>query len=73
METQNISKNGIDLLSSNLNRGEIILYLLPAIAPIVYCLMNKAVELMGDIMDHGYDLNLKVGPVDLALTRAIKE
>ena len=68
------SKNSIrkfdtNVTDSNVGISETVLYLLPFIAPILYTVIDKIANFAHDAMEHGYNIKIKVGPVDIALTK----
>lgn len=65
-----IRKIDTDISTPNLSIGVAILYLsLPVIAPIIYKVIDKLMNFAHDAMEHNYDIKVKVGPVDIALTK----
>ena len=70
MNSENfIRKVDTDISDSNVSIGEAVLYLLPFIAPIIYKAIDKIANFAHDVMEHGYDIKVKVGPVDIELTK----
>lgn len=67
MEKQNSIRIS-DTITSNSTQNlvEITFYLLP----IIYILIDKVTDFAIGVMDRGYDLNVKAGPVDIALTKS---
>lgn len=68
------SKSSIRRIDSEIVDPNIIidaaLYLLPFIAPpIIYKTIDQLANFAHDAMEHGYDIKVKVGPVDIALTK----
>ncbi len=51
------------------NIATAVLYLLPVIAPIIEKVIDKLTNFAHDAMEHGYNINVKAGPVDFALTK----
>ena len=58
-----------DISDLNAGIGEAVLCLLPFIAPIIYKVIDKLANFAHDAMEHGYDIKVKAGPVDFALTK----
>jgi hypothetical protein len=70
MNSENsIRKIDTDISDPNASIGEAVLYLLPFIAPIIYKVIDKLANFAHDAMEHSYDIKVKVGPVDIALTK----
>lgn len=66
-----IRKFDTDISDPNVSISEAVLYLLPFIAPIIYKVIDKIANFANDAMEHGYDIKVKAGPVDIALTKNI--
>ncbi len=70
MNSENsIRKIDTDVFDSNVSISEAVFYLLPFIAPIIYTAIDKIANFAHDVMEHGYDIKIKAGPVDIALTK----
>ena len=70
MNSENpIRKIDTNFPDSNGGMGQAVLYLLPFIAPIIYKAIDKIGDFAHDAMEHRYDIKVKVGPVDIALTK----
>jgi hypothetical protein len=70
MNSENsITKINSDISAPSASIGEAAFYLLPFIAPIIYKAIDKIANFAHDAMEHGYDIKVKVGPVDIALTK----
>lgn len=70
MNSENsIRKIDKDISDPNVSIGEAVLYLLPFIAPIIYRAIDKIANFAHDAMEHGYDIKVKAGQVDIALTK----
>lgn len=67
------SKSSIRRINSEISDPNVIieavLYLLPFIAPIIYNTIDKLAKIAHYAMEHGYDIKVKAGPVDIALTK----
>jgi hypothetical protein len=57
-----------DISDPNVGKGEAVLYLLFFI-PIICMAIDKFPNIAHDAMEHGYDIKVKAGPVDIALTK----
>lgn len=64
-----ITKIDTDISALNVSIGEAVLYMLPFTAPIIYKAIDKIANFAHDAMEHGYDIKVKVGPVDIELTK----
>lgn len=70
MNSENsIRENDKDISDPNASTGEAVLYLVLFIAPIVYKAVGQLANFAHDAMEHGYDIKVKAGPVDFALTK----
>lgn len=70
MNSQNsIRKINTDISNPNVSIGAAVLCLLPFIAPIIYKVIDKIANFAHDAMEHGYDIKVKAGPVDIALIK----
>ena len=49
--------------------GEVMLYFLPVLTPVIYKAIDKIVSIAHDAMEHGYELSVKVGAVNVSLTK----
>lgn len=54
---------------SNVSIGVAVVCLFPVIAPILDKAIDKLANFTHDAMEHGYDIKVKAGPVDFALTK----
>lgn len=68
------SKNSVKIIGTyitdpNVRIGVVVLFLSPFIAPIIYKVIDKIANFAHDAMEHGYDIKVKAGPVDIALTK----
>lgn len=67
------SKGSIRRIYSEISDSNVIieaaLYLIPFIAPIIYNTIDQLANFAHDAMEHGYDIKVKAGPVDIALTK----
>lgn len=70
MKTQNLL-GSYDAVRSYLTLESFvtILILLPLLTPIIYILADKVEDLATDVMDHGYDLNVKTGLFEIAFSK----
>ena len=64
-----ITKIDTDIFALNVSIGEAVLYMLPFTAPIIYKAIDKIANFAHDAMEHGYDIKVKVGTVDIELTK----
>ena len=71
MSSENsIRKIYTDIIGPNVGKGEAIYYLMPIITQIIiYVAIDKLPIIAHDAMEHGYDIKVKAGPVDIALTK----
>ena len=64
-----IRKIDTDISDSNLSKGAAVLYLSPFIALFISMAIDKIVNVTQDAIQHGYDIKVKAGQVDIALTK----
>lgn len=63
-------KTYTDIFDPNVGKSEAVYYLLPIIAQIIiYVAIEKLPIIAHDAMEHGYDIKVKAGSVDIALTK----
>jgi len=68
------SENSVKIFDSyitdpNVRIGVVVLCLSPFIAPIIYKVIDKIATFAHDAMEHGYDIKVKAGAVDITLTK----
>ena len=69
MNSENsIRKIYTDITDPNVGKGEAVLCLL-CLTTIIFMAIDKFPNIAHDAMEHRYDINVKVGPVDIALTK----
>ena len=59
--------NNVGIRPAGTNSAEICLWVLPVVIYVVPKVLEKLFEFTHDIMNHGYDLKIKVGSFDFAL------
>ncbi|MBI9050399.1 MAG: hypothetical protein JEZ00_13340 [Anaerolineaceae bacterium] len=70
MNSENLFwKIGRDIPGSNGRMDDAVLYLFPFIVPIIYKAIDKLEDFTHDAMEHRYDIKVKVGPIDIAITK----
>lgn len=70
MNSENsIRKIDTNISDLNVSVAETVLYFLPFIAPMIFKAIDKIANFAHDAMEHGYDIKVKAGPVDIALTK----
>jgi hypothetical protein len=66
-----IRKIDTDISNPNVIMGVVVLFLLPFIDPIINKTIDKLANFAHDAMEHDYDIKVKVGPVDIELTKKL--
>lgn len=56
--------------NTNGNMNDTYLYLMPIIVPIVSKAIEEVVNLAHEALKLGYDIKVKAGPVDIAISRS---
>lgn len=70
MNSENsVKKIDSSITDPNVRIGVVVLCLSPFIAPIIYKVIDKIASFAHDAMEHGYEIRVKAGPVDIALTK----
>lgn len=64
------TKNDIVNLNENVDLIIGILFLLPVLTPIISLAIDKITNFTHDIMEHGYEINVKTGAVNISLTKS---
>lgn len=64
-----LNKIVIGITSTKGNMNDTYLYLMPIIVPIVSKVIEEVVNLANEALKLGYDIKVKAGPVDIAISR----